>query len=489
MCTCDGARTRLVGKNLGLSEAPPLSQVGGKRLPACSNDLRIRRGPPGPVALLAAEVGATPLQMERDQSNRLYEEPHEQAGRTTVAASGSGIPRPDERADRAVRTDPAGTERHVGSLRNSDPVIAVNGSFLTADVTGVQRFAFQLLIGLLEAAPQLSVRVYVPAQPLPRPAMLQELKDAGADVVIAPAWARNKQVFEQVALPWMAAGHGVDCLVHLSNSMSIACRVRQICFLYDLSPVRFAHTFKPTYRAKFRAVLLAAKHHKAAIATLSAFSRTELESVGLEDITVVPAGLGSPMLLGSMAETNDERRTREDVPDTFALILGSSDPRKRVAQVVQSWDDVYCRLGLPLVVVEGASRLQRSPPAIERSPGIIRLAGHVSDHDLVCLIRRSAVAVFASAYEGGALAAQEVLALGTPVVAADIPAFRELLPPGVPFFRDMSELGTLCTRAVTSPRPAQMTLQQSRMAWREAASGLLGRIEDVCAVAPVDRPR
>jgi glycosyltransferase involved in cell wall biosynthesis len=353
-------------------------------------------------------------------------------------------------------------------------MIGVNGSFLTSNMTGVQRYAFQLLMGLLEANRQSHVRVYVSPK-ASDVRLLDDLKRAGADVMTAPGWARNKQVFEQVALPRMASRDGVVRLVHLNNSVSLLSRRQQLCFLYDLAPVRFAHTFRPAYRAKFRAVLLGARWHRAQIATLSEFSRRELESVGLRDIIVVPAGLGSPMLLKAQpddigATTDASPPQLKNVPRPYALILASSDPRKRVAEVVDHWPAVFAELGLTLVVVGGTAGVHRSPPTPTAAAGVVRIEGRVSDRDLVQLIRRSSLAVFASAYEGGALAPQEVLTLGTPVVAADIPAFRELLPSSVSFFSRFDALTDCCRKAMTANRPMVISEGEATASWVAAAA-------------------
>jgi glycosyltransferase involved in cell wall biosynthesis len=362
-------------------------------------------------------------------------------------------------------------------------VIGVNGSFLTANVTGVQRYAFQLLVGLIEEAPRLHLRVYVPSAASGVP-LLDDLRQAGADVVPAPSWASNKQIFEQLALPRMASRDGVTQLLHLSNSVSLLSRIRQVCFLYDLSPVRFSHTFRPAYRVKFRAVLAGARLHKARIATLSEFSRKELQSVGLHDITVVPAGLGSPMLLGlPPCDSSDASlAASQKVEGPYALILASSDPRKRVQDVAATWPAVYADSGLTLVVVGGAPGVHRSSGGQQSGKGVVNIEGRVSDRELVQLIRGSHLVVFASAYEGGALAAQEAMALGGRVVVSDIPTFRELLPPSVPFFDNLDVLSTRCAQALGAPRPPAVSRQEASASWREAGALVADLLaEEFCA--------
>jgi glycosyltransferase involved in cell wall biosynthesis len=350
-------------------------------------------------------------------------------------------------------------------------MIGVNGAFLVAPITGVQRFAFQLLIGLLEARPDLKFRVYVPPLAFSKTPLLDQLRVAGAEIVIGPRWARSKQVFEQIGLPRMAFRDRVSCLVHLNNNVSLLRRGRQVCFVYDLAPIRLPDTYRLAYRLKFRATIAAVRRRKPAIVTLSEFSRRELESVGVAVCGVVRAGIGSPMLAKA---SQAPEAGPISVPDgRYALVFGSADPRKRVDEVIAAWAPVFAELGLKLLVVQGIAPTHRQDAAGEPSrQGVQRLQGRISDSELVGLVRSAQCAIFASQYEGGALAAEEVLALGTPVVASDIATFRELLAPTVTFFDDFADLPARCAHVLAGDRPAALTLEQTSDSWRLAGSAL-----------------
>jgi glycosyltransferase involved in cell wall biosynthesis len=57
----------------------------------------------------------------------------------------------------------------------------------------------------------------------------------------------------------------------------------------------------------------------------------------------------------------------------------------------------------------------------------VRFTGYVSEGDLAVLYRTAAAFVFVSLYEGFGLTALEAMSTGVPVVASDIPVFREVL--------------------------------------------------------------
>jgi glycosyltransferase involved in cell wall biosynthesis len=268
----------------------------------------------------------------------------------------------------------------------------------------------------------------------------------------------------------------VTTLVHLNNNVSILRRRPQICFVYDIASMWLPRTYRLAYRLKFRATIAAIKRRKPTVVTLSQFSRGELESVGVTVSAVEPGGFGSPMLLE--AEALDSAEAAATVEGPFALVFGSADPRKRVEEVIAAWPAVHASLGLKLLVVQGIAPTH-SPAAGEQAvrQGIVRLSGRISDASLVQLMRQAKLVIFGSQYEGGALAAQEVLALGTPVVASDIPTFRELLAPPVAFFRDFADLDEVCAQALAAPVPPIQTLEHVRDSWRAAGAAFGALIE------------
>jgi glycosyltransferase involved in cell wall biosynthesis len=100
------------------------------------------------------------------------------------------------------------------------------------------------------------------------------------------------------------------------------------------------------------------------------------------------------------------------------LGLGTIEPRKNLARLVEAWRLLEGELGLTLVGGEGwGDRPDLADPRIRR-------LGYV-DGDLGGVYRAASVLVFPSLYEGFGIPVIEAMACGTPVVASAHPSLDE----------------------------------------------------------------
>jgi alpha-1,3-rhamnosyl/mannosyltransferase len=133
-----------------------------------------------------------------------------------------------------------------------------------------------------------------------------------------------------------------------------------------------------------------------------------------------------------------------EVPERFALHVGTFEPRKNLPMLLRAWEQLHVRsqVALPLVLC-GALGWKNDDlrPILsqgERAAWLINL-GYVPDDVLAELYRRAVMVCCPSLYEGFGLPVLEAMRMGTPVLASDIPVHREvagpaavLLPPDDP---------------------------------------------------------
>ena len=145
----------------------------------------------------------------------------------------------------------------------------------------------------------------------------------------------------------------------------------------------------------------------------SAFTAADLgETLGIEPGRIVHAPPGLQPGLGPDGE-------RLDLGGPAILGLGTIEPRKNLARLVEAWRSLADELGLVLAGSEGWG--DRPDLADAR----IRRLGYVPDTEIGKLYRGAAVLVYPSLYEGFGMPIVEAMACGTPVVASDHPSLDE----------------------------------------------------------------
>ena len=205
----------------------------------------------------------------------------------------------------------------------------------------------------------------------------------------------------------------------------------KVFFIHDLLPLDAPEYFG-AWNARFfeRRVVTAFSHANAFIVASEAVRERlarELKTRGdgLRPIHVEP--LVSPLRV-SAAEAAPIASSRP-----FFLVVGTIEPRKNHRLLLHAWRDLAIALGAatPRLVVVGGRGWQSGQIAglLDRAPAmkahVVEL-GAVSDARLAGLMRECRALLMPSFEEGFGLPLVEALTLGAPVIASDIPAFREV---------------------------------------------------------------
>ena len=192
------------------------------------------------------------------------------------------------------------------------------------------------------------------------------------------------------------------------------------------------------------------------IVPTQALAEDALARLGLERerVAVIPQAPDAVMYRRTPREIAAARE-RYRLPERYLLWVGSlqhPDPSRHVAELAATARD------LPLVLA-GPTR-----PWAYELPDVI-LTGQLGDEDLAAVYSGARAVVLPSEDEGFGMPAVEALACGTPVVACELPALREVLDRRVTFV-PRGDLGALVEAAQRAERPAPPPPSWS---WQDAA--------------------
>jgi glycosyltransferase involved in cell wall biosynthesis len=213
--------------------------------------------------------------------------------------------------------------------------------------------------------------------------------------------------------------------------------VRPVYFVHDLIPLTHPQFCRPgeaeRHKRRMRTVLSTASgvigNSRATLDDLARFGRDE----GLPSPPGIAAWLGTTAVEKPVGEAGGR--------PTF-IALGTIEGRKNHLLLLDIWSRLVARMGAnaPRLLIIG-QRGWEAEEVFRILDGNQTLAGHVielnqcSDKEIAEHLASARALLFPSKAEGYGLPLIEAIALGTPAIASDLPAFREI-GQGVPLLLD-----------------------------------------------------
>jgi glycosyltransferase involved in cell wall biosynthesis len=302
------------------------------------------------------------------------------------------------------------------SQHNSRRTIFINGRYLTQRMTGVQRYAQELVLGLdrlLSAGSiaGLDVVLVAPSGDYPVPS-LRQIQFRSAGRLHGHAW-------EQLELPHIARG-GL-----LFNPCGVApiFHPLQVTTLHDASVFVAPEGYSWRFRTWHRLLIRHAAKHARLILTVSEFSKRQLMeccNIPSDRLRVVYQS-GSHILC---QPPDDSILQKHELLDgtPYVLCVGSQQPTKNFALVARAAALLQGHR-VRVVVVGGTNanvfRGENVPS------GTLLRTGFVTDAQLRALYEHALSFVFPSLYEGFGIPPLEAMYCGCPVIASNAAAIPE----------------------------------------------------------------
>jgi glycosyltransferase involved in cell wall biosynthesis len=355
--------------------------------------------------------------------------------------------------------------------------IYINGRFLTQRLTGVQRFAREIVRHLdrhVGNHPWAITRDWVLITP---PGTLDDLELRHIE---SRAVGRGRgHTWEQT---WLAHSARDGILVGLANAGPII-HSKQLVVMHDAAVFRLPENYSLSYRLVHRTLshILA---RRARLVTVSQFSRAELADAMHCDpqrFDIVPNAVDHCARVASVPSV---LRRLGIVENRYFLVVGSNSRNKNIRTAVQS----FLSAGLSdhkLVVVGDITASVFSDSADLSGPGVVA-AGRVSDGELTALYQSATALVFPSLYEGFGIPPLEAMASNCPVLASDIPPVREVCGSAAEYFPPLEEsaLAALLRDRADDPDGREVWQERgraraARFTWSASAERLLGLVQNM----------
>jgi len=308
-----------------------------------------------------------------------------------------------------MSTDPTRPERRRQIL--------INGRFIGASATGVQRVAAEIVraLGSAQASAadwvaDLEFKVAVP------PSLARQAGDFGLPVTVLGPLGGN--AWEQVTLPLRGRA---DVILNLCNMGPLAGR-RCVTMIHDAQVFQSPQSYSPVFRRWYAAAHGVIGRRHAATLTVSEFSARELAAFGVCD-RAQPVYNGADHILAVQSDPAILQRL-DLASRPYVVAPSSTMAHKNIGLLLRVFADPRLA-GVTLVLYGSADRAAFLAAGLEPAPGVV-FAGRVSDGEMRALLEGAVCLAFPSRTEGFGLPPLEAMYSGCPVVTTGCGALREV---------------------------------------------------------------
>lgn len=300
---------------------------------------------------------------------------------------------------------------------SSTPSFGVNGRFLTQPVTGVQRYARNVLDAMNAALLQREADAPILAPLSTSDPSLSAMPLQRYGPLTGHCW-------EQFVLPARWRGR----LLNLCNTAPAA-KADQIVCIHDANIFTAPESYGTAFRSVYRTLQPLIARQATRITTVSTASALQISRhlpLRAADIVVLPNGhehalAWDPRLASIGPALTAEMRERAG--NGFVLALGSRARHKNL-QLLFKIAPELAEMNLGIVIAGGGSDIFASE-TLSTAPNL-KVVGYVTDHDLAYLMDCALCLLFPSWTEGFGLPIVEAMARGCAVVSSDRASMPEV---------------------------------------------------------------
>ena len=335
----------------------------------------------------------------------------------------------------------------------------INGRFLAQTLTGVQRYAREIVSELDKICRGSDIEIAVPSDVQENPPY--------ENIRIVRIGGKSGVVWEQTAFSrYVRKNRAVS--VDLCNSAPL--RGKKIVAVHDVKvkahPEFFSLKFRAWYSFLFRNICKRAQ----ALITVSEFSKQEI-------IKYYGVPSGKISVVYNAWQHYAPVPADPSVMEKFGVsrqgyffALGSLDPNKNLKWILKA----ARRLPQEIFLIGGGINQSVFAKQDLCLPGNVRLTGYLSDPEAKALMQGCKAFLFPSFYEGFGIPPMEAMVAGAPrIIVSDIPVLHEIFGDAVEYLdpnKDEAQLLSVCGGACSEAGYERIL---SKFSWRDSAEKLL----------------
>lgn len=332
---------------------------------------------------------------------------------------------------------------HGRNLRTKDNLLS--GITVAADLscliprpmTGVGYYTRNLFGALMALESEIDLRPFA-ASAQPAPDDLDTLLDGCHTISTVRFPTRWKNwLWTRLEWPPLERFTGPADIVHGGfHLLPPARKAKRVVTVFDLAGMRKASIHDGADQAMHRRLLAHAIPRADGIFAISQSCRNDvIELLGADPdkVYVVPGGVDLAEFTGDLDDALlDDLRSRHRIGADYLVHLGTLEPRKNLARLVE----VYARIAekqeaMPQLVLAGGKGWMFEPifDAIGRY-GLeqqVITTGYLTRAEAVALLRGSRACVYPSLYEGFGLPVLEAMAARVPVLTSNVSSLPEVI--------------------------------------------------------------
>jgi len=296
--------------------------------------------------------------------------------------------------------------------------IFINGRFLTQSITGVQRYAVELVKALDRLLTEKAIDPLLYSFELLVPRNVKHELDL-RHIPMRRVGHLTGHLWEQLELPFHSRR---NLLVNLCNAAPMATR-NQVVTIHDAAVFGFPSAYSLLFRTWYRFMLKRLGKVASQVITVSAFSRRELIhycDIVENKLKVVHEGAEHIVNVGSQSCVLEKFNL---TGRRYILAVSSLNPNKNFIAVVKAIEFMQ-DMDVDFVIAGGTNPAVFSTTSSLQTG--VKYVGYVSDGELRALYEHAACFVYPSFYEGFGLPPLEAMACGCPVIVSQAASLPEV---------------------------------------------------------------